>query len=87
MSCGAPCVSTRTGACDILVEDGTSGLLCQWGDSEALAKSLEWMIMNEASAREMGWNARQRMGQFSMDNERFAWVEIYRNLLNDKIVI
>lgn len=77
MACGAPCVATITGACEQLVDHGVNGLLCQWGDSAALAQSLEYIIQNETAARDMGLSARQKMGIFSREFERSRWQEVY----------
>ena len=77
MSCGAPCVATRTGACDKLIDHGMNGLLTAWGDSSALAESLEYFITNQAKAREMGAAARLKMGMFSTGLESRRWRDVY----------
>lgn len=77
MSCGAPCVATRTGACDKLIDHGVSGLIVPWGDSKALAESIEFMITNPDTARRMGNQARLKMSDFSETLERSKWQEIY----------
>lgn len=77
MSCGAPCVATRTGACERLIDHGHSGLLANWGDSDALADCLEDLILNEALAREMGRSARKKMAGFTEEFERTEWSKVY----------
>jgi len=81
MACGLPCVATKTGANDVLIEDRVSGLLVPWGSSAALAAALEAVIAAPNLAASLGRAARSRMGAFSARWERERWESIYRELL------
>ena len=77
MACGAPCVATRTGACDELIEDRIDGLLTPWADSSSLAESIEYALEHEQQARAMGRAARKKIRVYSKDYERSKWSEVY----------
>ena len=82
MACGLPCVATRTGANDVLMEDGVSGRLVPWGDSPRLAAALEEILGDPALAAALGRAARRRMEDFPGRREREAWEGIYREMLD-----
>lgn len=82
MAMGLPCVATRVGAVEALVEDGVSGLLVPWGDSKALARALARLRADPALAASLGRNARQRMAGFSPSRERQAWGEVLGELVD-----
>ncbi len=77
MSCGVPCVATKTGACDSLIDNRMNGLIVPWADSKALAESLEYLLEHEVQARILGSAARQKMMEHSIENERSKWEEVY----------
>jgi L-malate glycosyltransferase len=81
MAAGLPCVATRTGANDVLMEDRVSGLLVPWGNSEALAAALKTILAEPALAESMGQAARKRMESFAAHREREAWEKLYREVL------
>ena len=81
MAIGAPCVATRTGAVEFLIEDGVSGILARWGDSRSLADAIMKMITDRQMAESMGRRARERMTAFSPEVEKNAWEQVYRDLL------
>ncbi|MFZ5868812.1 MAG: glycosyltransferase [Thermodesulfobacteriota bacterium] len=81
MACGLPCVATRTGAVEELIEDRASGLLVPLGNSEALAEALDEIVDDENFARNLGKNARLRMSQFDSARERRDWEAVYRELI------
>ncbi|MFC1835744.1 glycosyltransferase [Thermodesulfobacteriota bacterium] len=78
MACGLPCVATRTGAMEDLVEDGKSGLLVPWGSSEALAEALSRIVDEEGLQQALGLAARTRMREFDSARERSAWEDLYQ---------
>jgi L-malate glycosyltransferase len=81
MAGGLPCVATRTGANDGLIEDRISGLLVPWGQAHALAEALEQILEDPNFGESMGRAARVRMREFSADRERHAWESVYRELI------
>jgi glycosyltransferase involved in cell wall biosynthesis len=82
MATGLPCVATRTGANEVLIEHQVSGLLVPWGDSQSLAGAIEALIADPSLAAALGAAARIRMRYFSPARERAAWEAVYRQLLN-----
>jgi glycosyltransferase involved in cell wall biosynthesis len=82
MACGLPCVATRTGAVEELIEDRVSGLLVPWGDSRALARALAEIIDKPDLAWPLGYAARVKMTEFSGQRERRAWEQVYREVLS-----
>jgi len=81
MSAGAALVAARAGAAELVVEDGTSGVLTPPGDVDALVVALEPLMRDPAAAAAMGARARQRvLEQFSLDAEADRIAEVYRAL-------
>lgn len=81
MAAGLPCIATRVGAVEDLMEHRVSGLVVPWGDSHALAEAVA-EIMNEPDlAERLGAASRLRMKEFSSSRERREWEEIYRQLI------
>lgn len=81
MAAGLPCVATRTGANEVLIEDRVSGLLVPWGNSAALTAALKETLDKPEFAESMGRAARKRMEDFSARREREEWESIYREVL------
>jgi len=73
MAAGLPCVATRVGAAETLVEHEVSGLLVPWGDSAALAEALDRIRRDPELAARLGREAARRMESFSPAREREAW--------------
>ena len=59
MSLGCPSVATRVGGIPEVVDDGTTGLLVDFGNARALADALHSLIQNPTRRREMGHAARR----------------------------
>ena len=72
MACGHPCVATRVGAVEDLMEDGVSGLIVPWGNAMAIAEALERIIELPDRGLSLGLAARNRMNEFSPERERRA---------------
>lgn len=81
MASGVPCVATRTGANEELVQDRVSGLLTPWGNSDALAGALAEVLADDGFAANLGTAARERMRDFSAEREKNAWEDVYREVL------
>jgi mannosyltransferase len=81
MSVGAALVASRAGAAELVVEDGSTGVLTPPGDVDALVAALEPLMRDPAAAAAMGARARQRvLAQFSLDAEADQIAEVYRTL-------
>lgn len=59
MVSGLPVVATRVGGVPSLVEDGQTGLLVPWGDPQALAEKIEWLLAHPEERERLGNNARR----------------------------
>jgi glycosyltransferase involved in cell wall biosynthesis len=81
LALGVPCVATRTGAVEILIEDRISGMLVPWGNSQAIADALAEMLDDPRFAAGLGTTARERMKLFSAAREREEWERVYRELI------
>jgi glycosyltransferase involved in cell wall biosynthesis len=82
MAAGLPCVATRTGANEVLVDDRISGLLVPWGDSIALEEAIFEMINNRSLREDMGKRGREKMKEFSPEKEKKEWEILYRELID-----
>lgn len=80
MACGTPCVATRIGAVEDLIEDGVSGLIVPWGDSASLGSAMSRVMENAQLAVSLGASARSKMREFSSERERKAWASVYGEL-------
>ena len=81
MASGVPCVATRTGANEELMQDGVSGLLTPWGSSEALARAMGEILGGDGLAAQLGTAAVARMRDFSAERERSAWEDLYGEII------
>jgi L-malate glycosyltransferase len=82
MASGVPCVATKTGANELLLEGGRAGLLVPWGDSNAISNALKKLIEFPELARELATSARLRMAEFSSQRERDSWKKVYREFMD-----
>jgi glycosyltransferase involved in cell wall biosynthesis len=81
MAGGLPCVATRVGAVEDLMEDALSGFVVPWGNSRAIADALERIINLPDRGLSLGAAARERMKEFSKERERKDWEELYSEIL------
>jgi len=84
LAVGVPCVATRVGAVEELVEDRVSGLLVPWGDSEALAGALCELSGNPALAARLGRAGRERMRAFGPEREKLQWKSVWSDLVDQE---
>jgi glycosyltransferase involved in cell wall biosynthesis len=59
MVSGMPVVATRVGGIPSLVDDRQTGLLVPWGDPQALADKIEWLLAHPEERERLGNNARR----------------------------
>lgn len=60
MASGLPCITSRlSGITDLVIHDGTNGLLVPPGDAAALERALRFLLENPLRARELGQRARE----------------------------
>ncbi len=61
MATGLPVVATRVGGIPDLVEHGTTGLMCEAGDSRCFAENLTRVLLDESVRRSMGDKGREKV--------------------------
>jgi len=61
MACGKPVIGGAHGGAPEVIDDGKTGYLVEHGDAGQLATSLEALLADPASAREMGARGRERV--------------------------
>jgi glycosyltransferase involved in cell wall biosynthesis len=67
MSCAKPCIGSRVGGIPVMVKDGETGFLVDYGDIEALADRIERLLQSQDLADRMGHMARNSVVQ------SFSW--------------
>jgi mannosyltransferase len=71
-------VAARSGAAEVVVADGTTGLLVPPGDVDALIAALEKLMHDPSAAATMGRRARERaVAEFSLDAEVAGIAKLY----------
>ncbi len=81
MACGLPCIATRVGAVEDLMEDTISGLIVPWGNATAITEALNWIIQLPDRGLSLGRAARNRMKSYSPKRERLEWETLYREII------
>ena len=84
MAGGLPCVASRVGAVEDMIEDGVSGLLVPYGNAEALQAALERLISMPDQGAALGRGARERMRSFSAQREEREWQTVYRRFMVER---
>ena len=84
MAGGLPCVASRVGAVEDLIEDGVSGLLVPYGDAQALQSALDRLITMPDQGAALGRAARERMRSFSAQREEREWQAVYRRFMGER---
>ena len=81
MACGLPCVATRVGAVEDLMEDTVSGLIVPWGNATAITEAIDRIIQLPDRGLLLGMAARNRMKEFSPEIEQREWKTLYREII------
>jgi len=81
MAAGLPCIATAVGGNPEVVEDGVTGFLVPYKNSQALAEKVLFMIRNPDLARTMGEAGRSRAKErFNIVQTVKQYTELYRKL-------
>jgi len=84
LAAGIPCVVSRVGDNDLVVEDGKQGLVVTPNDVTALAKALNLLLLSPEMRRQMSEAAVRRSGDFSDEHMAQRYAEMYRTLLSKR---
>jgi L-malate glycosyltransferase len=81
MTFGCPSAAFAVGGIAEVVEDGRSGALVPFGDTAALARSVEQLLADPARRHALGQAARERaLALFSADRVVARYVDFYRSV-------
>jgi glycosyltransferase involved in cell wall biosynthesis len=86
MACGLPCVTTRVSGTQDIIDDGTSGLLVEYGDPEALRTCLVALLRDSERRCRIGVNAKRTIdGRFSLERIADLYAMNYAELLGPHV--
>jgi glycosyltransferase involved in cell wall biosynthesis len=71
---GKPVIGARAGGISAVIEQGRTGLLVPYGDVQALAEAIGWVLDHPAEAAQMGTLGQQRT------LEHWTWGAVYQRL-------
>lgn len=77
MATGLPVVATRVGGIPYVVADGKSGLLCPYGDVEAMTDMVERLMTDNARWQQYSDSAREIAKDFSWNDIAMRIVRLY----------
>jgi len=85
MACSTPVVAFASGGIADYVRPMQTGLLAKVGDSQDLARQIDWLIERPRHRRRMGENGRQMVCQeFDIRQQAARHIELYRELLQEQ---
>ena len=80
-----PVVATKVGGIPEVIEENTTGLLCEPDNPKSLAKSLDLLINNFEKRKELGENGRKRVEKlFNRKEAMREHLELYESLIRTK---
>ena len=86
MATGLPCVAVKAGAVPELVKTGENGFLCDADDVEAIAEGLRIILTDSEQSRFMRQSSLEKVRKHDMGYTLKRMEEIYREVLNVRIV-
>jgi len=85
MSCGVPCIVSKTGGLQYLVEDGVSGFHVPVGDLDAIKSKLIELIRNPALRERVGEAAKKRVAdRYDLKKNAAVMIAEYERVLVEK---
>ncbi|KAA0265041.1 MAG: glycosyltransferase family 4 protein [Chlorobiota bacterium] len=85
MSCGVPCIVSKTGGLQDLVEDGVSGFHVPVGDVDAIKSKLIKLIRDPALRKSVGEAAKKRVAdRYDLKKNAAVMIAEYKKLLINK---
>jgi len=85
LALGKPIVATNVGGVPEVIEDGVSGLIVPIGDADSLGHAIARVVREPALAAVLGAGARARAPMFSIENTVERTMDVYRELLGDRV--
>jgi glycosyltransferase involved in cell wall biosynthesis len=83
MACGTPVVGFNTGGISDMIIPGETGLMAKTGDSEDLAKKIQWMVSHPIERSAMGKKARKLVEEeFTLEKQAESYLSLYKNILD-----
>lgn len=87
MACGMPIIASATGESKAIIESAACGICCSIGDSKALARGIEELILKEKEViSEMGHNAREYFEEHFDKQKLMDWIDKYFSVKEEKDV-
>ncbi|HLH62524.1 MAG TPA: glycosyltransferase [Ktedonobacteraceae bacterium] len=83
MACGLPVVAANAYALPELVHHEINGFLFSPGDSDEMARYLDFLVGNEALRRHMGAASLEIIARHDRSRVMIQWEELYRRLSNE----
>ncbi|MGO9019947.1 MAG: glycosyltransferase [Syntrophobacteraceae bacterium] len=84
MATGVPVIASKIQGCQVLIEDGQNGLLCEVDDSEGFTAKIEHVLKDSNLRKELADSARDRVNRFfSAQTMATAYTRLYSNLIDD----
>jgi glycosyltransferase involved in cell wall biosynthesis len=81
-ACGLPVIGSRSGALGELIEAGVTGLLCEPGNPDDLARTIAWAESHPEVMREMGRRARaEYVAKYTPQRNYEQLMTIYREVI------
>lgn len=81
MACGLPCIGTRVGCVDELLDNGRCGRIVPPGDLAAMADAVEGLARDPTRRQELGRFARERVRNvYSLSRMLAAYEKLYRDV-------
>ncbi len=81
MAFGRPCIASRVGGIESLIEDGVTGMLVKPGDPDELARAVKYMFYNQEKAEVFKEAARKRVVEdFDIEKMASQVEKVYRLL-------
>jgi len=85
MAFGNPCVASKIGGIESLIEDGVTGLLFRRGDPDDLARAIKYMLINKSEAESFKEKARRKViNNFDIEKMASQIEKMYGDVLRGR---
>jgi glycosyltransferase involved in cell wall biosynthesis len=83
LACGLPVVTFRVGGVPEIVRDGSTGVLVEQGDAEALANAIKGLLGDQDRRRQMAENCRRiAVEEYALEVQARRYAELYASLVD-----